>query len=102
MVVCTFSAPNLVACHSVYQVHFPSLSLQRWVKVCLTLNIGLVKPVRAVTFSPGGKFLAAAGDSKVIILYDTSSGEQVASLTGHSAWILSLSWSYTGEYLLSG
>ncbi|PWY81772.1 WD domain protein [Aspergillus heteromorphus CBS 117.55] len=63
---------------------------------------GLVNPARAVAFSPGGKLLAAAGDSKVIILYDTSSGEQVANLAGHSAWIMSLSWSHTGEYLLSG
>ncbi|KAJ9195378.1 hypothetical protein DTO271D3_1019 [Paecilomyces variotii] len=63
---------------------------------------GLVKPVRAVAFSPGGKLLAAAGDSKVIVLYDTASGEQVANLTGHSAWIMSLDWSHTGEYLLSG
>ncbi|KAL1967507.1 hypothetical protein VTN77DRAFT_3022 [Rasamsonia byssochlamydoides] len=63
---------------------------------------GLVKPVRAIAFSPGGKLLAAAGDSRVIVLYDTSSGEQVAHLSGHSAWILSLDWSHTGEYLLSG
>uniref|UniRef100_A0A093VDK5 Meiotic recombination protein rec14 n=1 Tax=Talaromyces marneffei PM1 TaxID=1077442 RepID=A0A093VDK5_TALMA len=61
----------------------------------------LIKPVRAVAFSPGGKLLAAAGDSKVIVLYDTESGEQVTQLTGHSAWILSLDWSHTGEYLLS-
>lgn len=65
-------------------------------------STGLVKPVRAVAFSPGGKLLAAAGDSRVIVLYDTSSGEQVAHLSGHSAWILSLDWSHTGEYLLSG
>ena len=64
--------------------------------------IGLVKPVRAVAFSPGGKLLAAAGDSKVIALYDVSSGEQVANLTGHGAWIFALDWSDTGEYLLSG
>ncbi|KZF25721.1 putative meiotic recombination protein Ski8/Rec14 [Xylona heveae TC161] len=62
----------------------------------------LVKPVRAVAFSPGGKLLAAAGDSKIIALYDVASGEQVANLTGHAAWIFSLDWSYTGEYLLSG
>lgn len=67
----------------------------------LTLYIGLVKPVRAVAFSPGGKILAAAGDSKVIVLYDTSSGEQIANLSGHAAWVLSLSWSSSGEYLLS-
>ena len=63
---------------------------------------GLVKPVRAVAFSPGCKLLAAAGDSKVIALYDVLSGEQVANLTGHAAWIFSLDWSDTGEYLLSG
>ena len=63
---------------------------------------GLVKAVRAVKFSPAGKLLAAAGDSKVIALYDVASGEQVAILTGHGAWVLSLDWSYTGEYLLSG
>ena len=55
-----------------------------------------------MAFSPGGKLLAAAGDSKVIALYDVSSGEQVANLTGHGAWIFSLDWSNTGEYLLSG
>ncbi|KAI9829750.1 MAG: hypothetical protein M1819_005987 [Sarea resinae] len=64
-------------------------------------DTGLVKPVRTVAFSPGGKLLAAAGDSRVIALYDVSSGEQVANLTGHAAWILSLDWSDTGEYLLS-
>ncbi|EFW23370.1 WD domain-containing protein [Coccidioides posadasii str. Silveira] len=63
---------------------------------------GLVEPVRAVAFSPGGKLLAAAGDSRVIMLYETSSGEQVANFSGHSAWIMSLDWSHTGEYLLSG
>lgn len=63
---------------------------------------GLVKPVRAVSFSPGGKLLAAAGDAKVVALYDVSSGEQVANLTGHGAWVFSLDWSDTGEYLLSG
>ncbi|KAI9892218.1 MAG: superkiller [Vezdaea aestivalis] len=62
----------------------------------------LVSPVRAIGFSPGGLLLAAAGDSKIIGLYDCKSGEQVASLNGHGAWILSLDWSNTGEYLLSG
>lgn len=31
-----------------------------------------------------------------------NSGEQVANLTGHGGWILTLDWSNTGEYLLSG
>jgi superkiller protein 8 len=55
-----------------------------------------------VAFSPGGKILAAAGNSGVIILYDTASGEQIANLKGDCGWIMSLAWSNTGKYLLSG
>lgn len=58
--------------------------------------------VRTIRFSPGSTLLAAAGDSTLITLYDVRSGEAVALLRGHEAWITSLSWSYTGEYLLSG
>jgi superkiller protein 8 len=63
---------------------------------------GLVKPVRAVAFSPANKYLAAAGDAQIIAIYDTTSGEQVANLTGHASWIMGLSWNWSGEYLLSG
>ncbi|RKF53576.1 Meiotic recombination protein rec14 [Golovinomyces cichoracearum] len=63
---------------------------------------GLLKPVRAVAFSPGCTRLAAAGDAGVIAVYDVKHGEQVANLTGHSAWIFSIDWSETGEYLISG
>ena len=63
---------------------------------------GLIKPVRSVRFSPASTLLAAAGDSRVIALYATNSGEQIANLTGHSSWILSLDWNWSGEYLLSG
>ena len=94
----SFSAQRRVACLSLYQVR-----ARIWDGSRNKSNfIGLVKPVRAVAFSPAGKLLAAAGDSKVIVLYDTMSGEQVANLSGHSAWVMSLAWSNTGEYLLSG
>ncbi|RDA94833.1 hypothetical protein CP533_4332 [Ophiocordyceps camponoti-saundersi (nom. inval.)] len=63
---------------------------------------GLVKPVRAVAFSPGSTRLAAAGDAGVIALYDMKHGEHVGNLTGHGSWITTLDWSFTGEYLLSG
>ena len=63
---------------------------------------GLIKPVRSVQFSPGSTLLAAAGDARIISLYDSTSGEQVANLSGHAAWITSLDWSHTGQYLLSG
>jgi WD40 repeat protein len=66
------------------------------------LKIGLIKAVRAVAFSPATSLLAAAGDSRIIALYDVSSGEQVANLSGHVSWVMSLDFSSTGEWLLSG
>jgi superkiller protein 8 len=59
-------------------------------------------PVRTISFSPGNTRLAAAGDSGIIALYDVEHGEQVANLSGNSAWVFSVDWSNTGEYLLSG
>jgi superkiller protein 8 len=38
----------------------------------------------------------------VIALFDMKHGDHVANLTGHAAWITSIDWSDTGEYLLSG
>lgn len=49
-----------------------------------------------------GTLLAAAGDSKVIALFDAKSGEQVANLVGHQSWVMCLDWSSTGEWLVSG
>lgn len=57
---------------------------------------------RSVRFSPASTLLAAAGDSRVIALFDAKSGEQVASLSGHQSWIMCLDWSSTGEWMASG
>lgn len=58
--------------------------------------------MRAVAFTPLAKILAAAGDARVIALYDVRSGEQIALLSGHSSWITALHFSDSGEWLLSG
>jgi hypothetical protein len=63
---------------------------------------GLVKPVRALAFSPASTFLAAAGDAKIVALYHVGNGEQVANLAGSQSWIMSLDWSFSGEHLLTG
>ena len=72
--------------------------------VCVLSNgiTGLTKPIRTVAFSPGSTRLAAAGDAAIIALYDMQHGEHVGNLTGHSAWITTVDWNDTGEFLLSG
>lgn len=62
----------------------------------------MTKPIRTVAFSPGSSRLAAAGDAAIIALYDMQHGEHVGNLTGHSAWITTVDWNDTGEFLLSG
>ena len=76
-----------------------------FLSLSLVIVIGLAKPVRAVAFSPGCKRLAAAGDAGIIALYDVEHGEHVSNLSPSSsgnAWITSIDWNDTGEYLLSG
>ncbi|KAL1840535.1 hypothetical protein VTJ49DRAFT_356 [Mycothermus thermophilus] len=66
---------------------------------------GLAKPVRTVSFSPGCKRLAAAGNAGVIAIYDMEHGEHVGNLVApatRAAWITSLDWNDSGEYLLTG
>lgn len=63
---------------------------------------GLIQPVRSVKFSPANRYLAAAGDARIIALYDATSGQQVANFTGHASWITALDWNWSGELLLSG
>lgn len=67
----------------------------------LTNCEGTSKTVRSLSFSPGSNYLAAAGDSKVISIYDVQHGEQIANLSGHSSPILSVDWNRTGQLLLS-
>ncbi|EPS37047.1 hypothetical protein H072_9347 [Dactylellina haptotyla CBS 200.50] len=62
---------------------------------------GLIKPVRAVAFSPSGKLLAVCGDFQVIAIYDVQSGEQVFNLVGHTTWVFSVTWSEAGQFLAS-
>ncbi|KAF2424872.1 WD40 repeat protein [Tothia fuscella] len=63
---------------------------------------GLILPVRSIAFSPASTLLAAGGDSTTISLYAVSTGERILQLSGNKAWVMSLDFNHTGEYLLSG
>jgi dipeptidyl aminopeptidase/acylaminoacyl peptidase len=77
---------------------------------------GHVGAVRAIAFSPDGKILAAAGGRLgvadvrgdlwakpgQITLWDTASGRQIATLTGHKGFVFSVAFSPDGKTLASG
>jgi WD40 repeat protein len=54
-----------------------------------------------VAFSPDGAILAAAGQQKVVRLYDASSGSPLRDLSGHKDAIYSLAFSPDGKTLAS-
>ena len=59
-------------------------------------------PLRAVAFSPDGRFLAAGGDDMVVIVVDTATWEEIYALSGHTGSILCLDFSPDSRFLASG
>ena len=57
--------------------------------------------IQEIQYSPDGTRLAVAG-SIGIWLYDTSTYQEVALLTGHTGWVLSVAFSPDGNTLASG
>jgi WD40 repeat protein len=57
--------------------------------------------VRAVAYSPDGKWIASAGDDAMIRLRSAENSQLVRVLAGHDRAIHSLSWSPDGKFLAS-
>jgi WD40 repeat protein len=58
--------------------------------------------VTALAFDATGRFLAGAGLSRRVYLWDMATGEQIFDLEGHSDGIYTVTFSPDGSYLLSG
>jgi len=57
--------------------------------------------VTAVSVSPDGEFIAAAGDDHAIRIVELKSGKTTATLTGHLDWVQSVEFSPSGLQLAS-
>jgi WD40 repeat protein/tRNA A-37 threonylcarbamoyl transferase component Bud32 len=55
----------------------------------------------SVAFSPDGTYLATAGSEKVVKVWDTQTGDQRLTLSGHTGPILSVAFSPDGTHIAS-
>ncbi|QDU19206.1 WD40 repeat domain-containing protein [Urbifossiella limnaea] len=63
-----------------------------------TLDVG----VRAVAFDPAGKYLAAAGVTDTVFVWDVDTQEAVFELAGHQETVHAVAFDPSGSYLVSG
>lgn len=59
-------------------------------------------PIHCVSFSPDGKYLAAAGEETKIRIFDLAAGSQLFELKDHSAVINNIAWNWNGSKMVSG
>lgn len=66
--------------------------------------------IRSIAFSPSGGLLASSmqeityilgSDDNDIILWDVKTGNQVRKLEGHTNWVRFVTFTHTGEFLIS-
>lgn len=58
--------------------------------------------VRAVAWSPDGRYIASAGRDRVVLIWDVTSGSVVSAYRNHRDEIWCLAWSPDSRYVVSG
>lgn len=57
--------------------------------------------LRAVAWSPDGRWLATAGGDRVLRIWDAAAGSEQDRLTGHAAGVVAVCWSPDGNAVAS-
>jgi WD40 repeat protein len=59
------------------------------------------KPVNSVTWAPGGKYIASAGDDHTVQIWHAGDGSHVMTYTGHKGPVNLVAWSPVGTAIAS-
>jgi len=59
-------------------------------------------PVNATTTSPDGRIRVAVGDAREVVLMDSSRGDIIKELWGHSHWSFAVDWKNDGYTFVTG
>ena len=73
-----------------------------WIILEKHTGYGIGTWTNVLAFSPNGKMLASGSTNKTVRLWDTTTGERLATLTGHVNGITALAFSPDGITLASG
>ncbi|MCP4782540.1 MAG: hypothetical protein GY903_24125 [Fuerstiella sp.] len=57
--------------------------------------------VFAVSYSPDGKFVAAAGADRIVYAMDIATGETTQRIEDHADWVMDVNWSPDGKQLVT-
>jgi WD40 repeat protein len=58
--------------------------------------------VRSVAYSPDGKHLVSGSCDRTVKVWDSQTGKEECTLTGHSDWVNSVAYSPDGKHIVSG
>ncbi len=94
---------NLILISAAAVIFFISLpSVVAGLEGNLTVQVGHLSDVNAVSYSPDGKIIVSGRDDNTVKLWEARTGKLLRTLTGHSSDVNAVSYNPDGKTIASG